>query len=218
LAASLVESELFGHVKGAFTGADRTQLGRFAAAGDGTLLLDEIDTLSLGQQTKLLRVIDTGEFEPVGSTETHHCRARFMAACNGDLEQAVADGKFRQDLYYRLNVLAFHLPPLRERIQDIAPLARALLHRCNQKFGKAIVHIHPEALAALQTCSWPGNIRQLENVIQCAVLVASGPELLPRHLPDGLMSDARLRQWAAVGHRAGAVLHAREFYSSSCSS
>ena len=212
LAASLVESELFGHVKGAFTGADRAQLGRFAAAGEGTLLLDEIDTLSLEQQTKLLRVIETGEFEPVGSNKTYHCRARLMAACNGDLELAVEEGKFRRDLYYRLNVLAFHLPPLRERAQDIAPLARALLYRCNQKFGKAVVHIHPEALATLQACSWPGNIRQLENVIQRAALASSGPELLPRHLPDALTPDAQLRQRAAVGRPGRAVVPARELY------
>jgi transcriptional regulator with PAS, ATPase and Fis domain len=183
LAATLVESELFGHVKGAFTGADRPELGRFAAAGDGTLLLDEMDSLSLDQQAKFLRVIDTGEFEPVGSTQTCHCRARLMAACNGDLERAVEEGKFRRDLYYRLNVLAFHLPPLRERAQDIAPLAHSLLHHCNQKFGKAVFRIHPKALAVLKSCPWPGNIRQLENVIQRAVLVTNGPELLPQHLP-----------------------------------
>src|SRR5207253_2437851 len=117
--ASLVESAFFGHVKGAFTGADRDKVGKFEAAGQGTLLLDEIDTLGLEQQAGLLRVIETGEFEPVGGNDTRHCQARVIVASNWDLEEAVRQGKFREDLYYRLNVMSFHLPPLRERVQDI---------------------------------------------------------------------------------------------------
>ena len=183
LSDSLVESELFGHVKGAFTGADRPKLGRFAAAGEGTLLLDEIDVLSLEQQAKLLRVIDTGEYEPVGSNETHHCRARIIAASNCKLEDAVKEGKFREDLYYRLHVLTFHLPPLRERRADIMPLVQGLVKRFSNQFSKEVNAVSPEALALLTRYAWPGNIRQLENMIQYAVLTSTGPELLPAHLP-----------------------------------
>jgi DNA-binding NtrC family response regulator len=183
LAPSLVESEFFGHAKGAFTGADRPAIGKFEAAGEGTVLLDEVDALGLEQQAKLLRVIETGEFEPVGSHETRHCRARIIAASNLDLEQAVAEGKFRQDLYYRLNVLALHLPPLRDRIQDIGPLARGLAARFADKFRKGLFGISREALALLESFPWPGNVRQLENVMQQAVLASAGAELLPQHLP-----------------------------------
>jgi transcriptional regulator with PAS, ATPase and Fis domain len=183
LSKSLVESELFGHVRGAFTGADRPKLGRFAAAGEGTLLLDEIDALGLEQQAKLLRVIETGEYEPVGSNETHHCRARIIAASNWNLEDAVMEGKFRQDLYYRLHVLTLHLPPLRERRADILPLVQGLVKRFSNQFRKQVNAVSPEALALLTRYAWPGNIRQLENMIQYAVLLSTGPELLPAHLP-----------------------------------
>jgi two-component system response regulator HydG len=182
--ANLVESAFFGHAKGAFTGADRAKIGKFEAAGNGTILLDEIDTLGLEQQAGLLRVIETGEFEPVGSNDTRHCAARVIVASNWDLEEAVAAGKFRQDLYYRLNVMSFHLPPLRERVQDIAPLARALVARFNTKFNKELFDISPQALDAIEAYPWPGNIRQLENFIQQAVLVSSGSELLVEHLPQ----------------------------------
>lgn len=183
ISANLIESEFFGHAKGSFTGADRTKIGKFEAVGEGTLLLDEIDTLALEQQATLLRVIETGEFEPVGSTETHHCQARLIVASNIDLEKAVALGKFRADLYFRLNVMSFHLPPLRERISDIEPLARGMAVRFARKFNKEIYDIHPEALNALEAFAWPGNLRQLENVIQHAVLMCNAAELLVRHLP-----------------------------------
>jgi transcriptional regulator with PAS, ATPase and Fis domain len=183
LSSTLIESELFGHVKGAFTGADQAKPGKFAAAGRGTLLLDEIDALGMEQQAKLLRVIETGEYEPVGGNETRACDARIIAASNWDLGEAVEQGRFRQDLYYRLHVMAFHLPPLRERRQDVGPLARELVGRFSAKFRKGLAGIHPEALAALEAFAWPGNVRQLENVIQLAVLVAAGPELLRAHLP-----------------------------------
>ena len=183
ISANLIESEFFGHAKGSFTGADRAKIGKFAAVGEGTLLLDEIDTLALEQQATLLRVIETGEFEPVGSTETQHCNARLIVASNIDLEKAVALGKFRADLYFRLNVMSFHLPPLRERITDIEPLARGMAVRFARKFNKELYDIDPEALGALEAFAWPGNLRQLENVIQHAVLMSSGPDLLVRHLP-----------------------------------
>src|SRR5206468_7734519 len=147
----------------------------FAAVGEGTLLLDEIDTLGLEQQATLLRVIETGEFEPVGSNETQRCHARLIVASNLDLEEAAARGRFRPDLYFRLNVMSFHLPPLRERVQDIAALARGMAARFNRKFQKDLFDISPEALAALESFPWPGNIRQLENAVQQAVLVSAGP-------------------------------------------
>jgi DNA-binding NtrC family response regulator len=184
IAVNLIESEFFGHVKGAFTGADRPKIGKFAAVGQGTLLLDEIDTLGLEQQAALLRVIETGEFEPVGSNETQRCDARLIVASNVNLEEAAARGKFRIDLYFRLNVMSFHLPPLRERVQDIAPLARAMAARFNDKFRKGLFDIRPDAVLALESFSWPGNLRQLENVMQQAVLMSSGPELVLHNLPE----------------------------------
>jgi DNA-binding NtrC family response regulator len=182
LSPALVDTEFFGHVKGAFTGADQAKIGKFEAAGAGTLLLDEIDTLGLEQQAKLLRVIETGEFEPVGSNETRRCQARVIAASNIDLAQAVQAGRFRQDLYYRLNVLSLYLPPLRERVQDIAALARGMALRFSTKFRKPLFRITPEAQAVLEEFAWPGNIRQLENVVQQAVLLSDGLELQPHHV------------------------------------
>ncbi len=181
--ANLVESTFFGHAKGAFTGAVDNKVGKFEAARDGTILLDEIDTLPLEQQASLLRVIETGEFEPVGSNETRYCQARILVASNWDLEQAVRQNRFRQDLYYRLNVMAFHLPALRERVQDIAPLARGMAARFTTRFKKDLFDISRPALDALEGHGWPGNIRQLENVVQQAVLVSSGRDLLHEHLP-----------------------------------
>jgi transcriptional regulator with PAS, ATPase and Fis domain len=182
LSARLIESELFGHARGAFTGADRAKVGKFEAAGEGTLLLDEVDTLGLEQQARLLRVIETGAYEPVGSNETRVCQARIIAASNWDLESAVDERRFRADLYYRLNVFSFHLPSLRERPKDIGPLARGIVDRFSKKFHKGVMVIAPEALAALEAFPWRGNIRQLENVVQQAVLRSSGPELLRQHL------------------------------------
>jgi DNA-binding NtrC family response regulator len=181
--ANLVESAFFGHVKGAFTGATERKIGKFEAAGNGTILLDEIDTLPLEQQASLLRVIETGEFELVGSNETRRTSARIIVASNWDLEQAVRDHKFREDLYYRLNVMSFHLPPLRERVQDIGPLVRGLASRFAARFRKDLFEIHLRALEALEAHPWPGNIRQLENILQQAVLMSTGPELLWEHLP-----------------------------------
>jgi DNA-binding NtrC family response regulator len=208
LAADLIESELFGHVKGAFTGADRVKVGKLAAAGDGTLLLDEIDALGLEQQASLLRVLETGEYEPVGSNETHVCTARIIAASNLNLEEAVAQGKFRQDLYYRLNVLSFYLPPLRERVKDIGPLARAKAARFTTRFHKGLFSLSPEALAALEAYPWPGNIRQLENVIQQAVLLSTGPELLFSHLPQLLQEHATIGP--VRGAAAASLVESRE--------
>jgi DNA-binding NtrC family response regulator len=194
LAPNLVESEFFGHAKGAFTGADRPKIGKFAVATGGTLLLDEIDTLGLDQQAKLLRVIETGEYEPVGSNETQLSSARIIVASNWDLDQAVDQARFRRDLFYRLNVMSFHLPPLRERVRDIVPLVRGMTIHFGRKFHKDwpedALPVHPEALAALEAFPWPGNIRQLENVIQQAVLLCPGPALQLEHLPRPLQEYA----------------------------
>ncbi len=188
LAANLIESELFGHIRGAFTGAVQGKPGKFAAAGRGTILLDEVDTLSLEQQVKLLRILETGEYEPVGSLQTRKCQARIIAASNRDLDGAVQLGQFRPDLFYRLNVLPFHLPPLRERPEDVGCLVRRLVERFEGQFHKGIVRISPAALRVLQRHPWPGNIRQLENVVQLAVLTCPGPELLPAHLPASALA------------------------------
>jgi transcriptional regulator with PAS, ATPase and Fis domain len=190
LAANLIESEFFGYVKGAFTGANQAKEGKFATAGNGTIFLDEIDALGLDQQTNLLRVLETGEYEPVGSNQTRVCTARIIAASNWNLEEAVENGKFRRDLYYRLHVMAFRLPPLRERVQDIGPLAGGMAARFSTKFRKNLTGISPAALAALEAFPWPGNIRQLENVVQRAVLISTGPELLLSHLPPAVQQHA----------------------------
>ncbi len=210
LPSNLVESAFFGHVKGAFTGADRAKVGKFEAAGKGTILLDEIDTLALEQQAGLLRVIETGEFEPLGSNETRHCNARIIVASNWDLEEAVQAGKFRQDLYYRLNVMSFHLPPLRERVQDIGPLMRGMVAKYNTKFRKQLFDIQPQALAALEMYPWPGNIRQMENIMQQAVLLSSGPELVFEHLPQQVRNSKPSPQPTGVSADKETLCHSRE--------
>jgi transcriptional regulator with PAS, ATPase and Fis domain len=192
IARNLIESELFGHARGAFTGADRPRIGKFVAAGEGTLLLDEIDMLSLEHQSTLLRVVESGEFEPVGSNETHQCLARLIVASNVNLEAAIEEGKFRLDLYYRLNVMSFHLPPLRERIEDIAPLVWEMVARYSRKFERDVRNVSTEALACLEAFPWPGNIRQLENVVQQAVLVSAGLDLRIEHLPEAVRDHAML--------------------------
>jgi transcriptional regulator with PAS, ATPase and Fis domain len=199
LPAQLVESEFFGHVRGAFTGADHNRIGKIAAAGRGTLLLDEVDTLSLEQQAKLLRALDSGEYEALGSNATRQRTCRIMAASNADLGALVGSGAFRSDLYYRLLVIPFHLPPLRERVEDIAPLALELTSRYAAQFGKALLGIGPEALALLESYSWPGNLRELDNVMRQAVLLSRGEVLLPGHLPARVRESQAAAQPRAVG-------------------
>ena len=208
--ANLVESAFFGHVRGAFTGADRAKVGKFEAAGQGSILLDEIDTLPLEQQAGLLRVIETGEYEPVGSNETKHCQARVVVASNWDLEEAVARGKFRQDLYYRLNVMSFHLPPLRDRVQDLAPLIRGMTAKFNTKFHKELFDISSRAVAALEAFPWPGNIRQLENFIQQSVLVSNGSELRFEHLPQQVRDHKPTARPALTVPNQDTLMHTRE--------
>jgi transcriptional regulator with GAF, ATPase, and Fis domain len=183
---TLLESELFGHVKGAFTGAIRDRSGRFKQADGGTILLDEIGSLSLAGQAKLLRVLQEHEFEPVGSSTTTSVNVRVIAATNADLKKAVAESKFREDLYYRLNVFSIALPPLRERKKDIPLLAQHFLHKYNLAVGKKIQAFAAETLAAMMQYDWPGNVRELENAVEHAVLVEKSPVILLASLPMNL--------------------------------
>src|SRR5581483_7191752 len=212
LSGNLIASEFSGHVKGAFTSADAAKVGKFEAAGEGTILLDEIDTLGLEHQANLLRVIETGEFEPVGSNETHTCKARIIAATNWNLADAVERGTFRRDLYYGLHVLSFRLPPLRHRPEDIGPLVRGMAARYGTKYGKKLFGVCPEALRALEAFPWPGNIRQLENIVQQAVLTSSGNELKLHHLSPmiDVRTEPALASVAPPGGFGGTLKQSRE--------
>jgi len=184
----LIESELFGHVKGSFTSAHQDKEGKFIAARRGTILLDEIDVLGLEQQVKLLRVIETGEFEPVGSNHTQHCQARLVVASNLDLQPLVEQSRFRPDLYYRLNMLKFVIPPLRHRKMDVVPLARKFVRQFSIKHNVRIDEIDPAVFSMLLEYPWPGNVRELEHVVQRAVIYCRDGRLLPSHLPSHILS------------------------------
>ncbi|MFK7778227.1 MAG: sigma-54 dependent transcriptional regulator, partial [Gimesia sp.] len=187
LSPSLLESELFGHMKGAFTGAHEDRIGRFEMANGGTLFLDEIGDISLDTQIKLLRVIQERAFERVGGSETLHIDVRLITATHQNLEKRITDGLFREDLYYRLNVISITLPPLRERREDIFELAFYFLRRTAQRLGKRITHIDPDAIEALERAPWPGNIRQLENVIERAVVLGEEETITLKDLPADLL-------------------------------
>ncbi|MCS6975986.1 MAG: sigma 54-interacting transcriptional regulator, partial [Gemmatales bacterium] len=189
LSAGLLESELFGHVKGAFTGAHRDKVGRFELADGGTLFLDEIGDISLEVQTKLLRVLQEMTFERVGSSEPVQVDVRIIAATHQDLERLMREGRFREDLFYRLNVITIRMPPLRERREDIPELAQYFLSYYASRNGKEITVIDDDALAALKHYSWPGNIRELENVIERAVVLADGPALTLDELPEEIVQS-----------------------------
>jgi len=191
LPEELMESELFGHVKGAFTSAHADKDGKFLVAGAGTILLDEIDVLGLEQQVKLLRVIETGEFEPVGSNTTHHSQARLIVASNRQLEPLVEKGAFRADLYYRLNMLKFDIPPLRDRRTDIPLLAEMFIRRHAAEHGITIKRIDPRVVSSLQNYAWPGNVRELENVLRRAVIYCRDGILRAEHLPSALRDIVR---------------------------
>jgi len=178
LPAGLLESELFGHEKGAFTGATMRRVGRLELAHRGTLFLDEVGDMPLEIQPKLLRVLQEHEFERLGSTRTQHVDVRLIAATNRDLESMIAAGTFRSDLYYRLNVFPISIPPLRERVDDIPALARHFTNKFARRLGRRFTHISETGMAALKQWQWPGNIRELENVIERAAIVSPGPELL----------------------------------------
>ena len=186
LPETLLESELFGHVAGAFTGAVGEKIGKFKQADGGTIFLDEISTASPNMQVKLLRILQDFEFEQVGGTKTFTVDTRVILATNDDLGKAVAEGRFRQDLFYRINVINIELPPLRERISDIPLLARHFLDRMARESGKQVQGFADEAMLALQAYRWPGNVRELQNVIERAVLLGKGAIITVADLPSGL--------------------------------
>jgi DNA-binding NtrC family response regulator len=178
----LLESELFGHEKGAFTGADKLRIGRFEQAHGGTLFLDEFCELSFDLQAKLLRVLEEKAFERLGGSKTINADTRIIAATNRDIEKMVQEGKFREDLYYRINVLRIHLPPLRERIECLEPLAYHLMKRLSPIVKKQITRFSPEVLVLLKTYPWPGNIRELSNTIERALFLADGDRIEAVHV------------------------------------
>src|SRR5258706_6595440 len=178
ISAGLVESELFGHVKGAFTGALTNRDGRFKVADGGTIFLDEVGELPLETQVKLLRVLQEQEFEPIGSSKTIKVNVRVIAATNRDLNEAVSEGKFRRDLFYRLNVFPLSVPALRERVSDLPLLVTFFVQKCAKKLGKHVSSVSEEAMRRLTNYSWPGNIRELQNIIERAVILSPGKTLV----------------------------------------
>jgi DNA-binding NtrC family response regulator len=196
----LLESELFGHVKGAFTGATMNRAGRFALADGGTIFLDEIGDMSPKHQVKVLRVLQGQTFEPVGSTQTVRVNVRVLAATNRDLEQGVRDGSFREDLFYRLNVIPLHLPPLRERAEDLALLVDHFIRKFNATKNRRLSHFSPAALAALQRHEWPGNVRELENLVERMAILQQEGVVELEHLPDRFRIGGGL-----VGGEAGSL-------------
>ncbi len=184
LSESLLESELFGHVRGSFTGAISNRTGRFEAAHTGTIFLDEINSTTPKLQVKLLRVLQEREFERVGDTQTIHVDTRLIAASNTELMAEVEARRFREDLYYRLNVVPIHLPPLRQRREDVPQLVAHFLEYYNETNDRYVVHIEPAAMEALQAYDWPGNVRELQNYVERAVVMAEGDELTRELLPD----------------------------------
>ncbi len=223
ISEGVFESELFGHVKGAFTDAKTDRVGYFELADGGTLFLDEIGNMPGKQQAKLLRVLQTGEFQRVGSSKTRRVDVRVVSATNVDIGTEVAEGRFREDLLYRLNTVEIHLPALRERPEDIPPLAMHFLRRSAKKYGKQLAGFDREALAALVEYSWPGNVREVEHVMERAILMAQGPQVRADDLglrgrPDGA---ARLEEMTledaekyliqkALGRHGGNVSRAAE--------
>ena len=192
LSEGVLESELFGHEKGAFTGALATKKGRFELAHQGTLFIDEVGEMSLAAQVKLLRVIQEHEFERVGGTRTIHSDVRLVAATNKNLAEEVRQGRFREDLYYRLNVVNIELPTLRDRREDIEPLARHFLAKYARETGRPVRAIAPRALGCLLTYDWPGNVRELQNALERAVVLCKGDTVTPRDLPQGIAGPAQI--------------------------
>ncbi len=198
LAETLLESELFGHEKGAFTGAGKRKLGRFELADAGTIFLDEVGELSPALQVKLLRVLQEREFERVGGEETLSVDVRVVAATNRDLEAMVADGAFREDLYYRLHIVPIRLPPLRERTDDIEPLVLHFLTKLADRTGKRLTGVEPDAIGVLKQYRWPGNVRELENVVEQAMVFAETEVLTAGDLPSNL--SGRTKAGPALSH------------------
>lgn len=207
---ALLESELFGHAAGAFTGAVGEKIGKFAKADNGTIFLDEIGTATPGLQVKLLRVLQELEFEPVGSTKTIHVDTRVILATNEDLTKAVAEGRFRQDLYYRVNVINIELPPLRERASDLPLLAKHFMQRTSEEVGKKMQGFTEEALAMMQHYPWPGNVRELQNVVERAVLLGRGEFITPEDLPQQMANGQVLPLEQAAGKALKDAMEAPE--------
>jgi PAS domain S-box-containing protein len=197
LPATLLESELFGYVKGAFTDAKRDKPGLFALANGGTLLLDEISEMDVSLQVKLLRVLSNGEYQPLGATRSLRTDARLIAATNADLKKAIEEGRFREDLYFRVNVVAVELPPLCERAEDIPLLVEHFIDSVRRRTRKPVHGAAPRTLSLLQRYSFPGNVRELQNAIEHAFVMCQGEELLPEHLPEHLRAEGRLASRAA---------------------
>jgi DNA-binding NtrC family response regulator len=189
LTESLLESELFGHVKGSFTGAVDNRTGRFEAAHTGSIFLDEINSTSPKLQVKLLRVLQEGEFERVGDNNTKKVDTRIIAATNRDLLEEIEGNRFREDLYYRLNVVPIYLPPLRERRDDVELLVVSFLQRYAEQNRREMHRVHPEAMRLLREHDWPGNVRELQNYVERAVILGTGPELTIEHLPPQLRGE-----------------------------
>ena len=203
LPENLLESELFGHVKGAFTGAQTDKKGWFETANGGTIFFDEISEMSKALQVKLLRVLQNGEYAPVGSTRVKHCDVRILAATNVKLERLVEEGSFRQDLYYRLNIITLHLPQLKERREDIVLLA----HHFLAKHGRPDLQLARETQRLLQQYDFPGNVRELENMMQRATVLCRGKTLLVEHLPPEVLERAEApRQWGKFAEEKAQVL------------
>ncbi len=202
---TLLESELFGHVAGAFTGASHDKMGKFLQADGGTIFLDEIATATPSLQVKLLRVLQDREFEPVGGTKTYKVDARLILATNENLEQAVAEGRFRQDLYYRINVITLTQPPLRERIGDIPLLIERYLEDFNQQNGKKVDRFSDDALSVLQRYNWPGNVRELVNVVERAVVLSRSNIVHAEDLPEAVR-NAVFNPQSSDAHFYGASL------------
>ncbi|RJQ28704.1 MAG: sigma-54-dependent Fis family transcriptional regulator [Peptococcaceae bacterium] len=194
---NLLESELFGHERGSFTGAVARKPGKFELAHRGTIFLDEIGEISLATQAKLLRVLQEKEFERIGGNETIKVDVRIVAATNKNLEQSIQEGTFREDLFFRLNVLEIWMPPLRERKEDLPPLVDYLIKSSNREFGKNITGISREAMEIINQYDWPGNIRELKNICERAVLMSAGPVIMPEDIPFSIISRLKEKQWPA---------------------
>jgi DNA-binding NtrC family response regulator len=214
LPEGVFESEMFGHVRGAFTDARSERAGRVELADGGSLFLDEIGNLPAGQQAKLLRVLDSGEFEPVGSSRTRKVNVRLIAATNADLHKLVAESRFRQDLLFRINTIEIRIPPLRERRADIAPLSLAVLAASGRRYGRSLREFDPDAMRALQYYAWPGNIRELRNVIERAALLARGEvvsmadlRLVPANTSPPALEDMNLEDAERILIRAALKRH-----------
>jgi two-component system nitrogen regulation response regulator GlnG len=198
----LLEGELFGHERGAFTGAERRRIGKFEQAHGGTLFLDEIGDMAPGLQAKMLRVLQEQRFERLGGSETIQTRVRVLAATNQDLPQLVAEGRFRKDLYYRLNPVTIHVPPLRDRLEDVAELANYFLFRFDRELGMDLRGFAPEVLDLFQAYPWPGNVRELQGVVKQAMLNASGHLVLREFLPAHLLREPAAVTASPEGDRA----------------